>query len=306
MNTSRIPFVRRIAAAVLVMAATSVHAQATRTWVSGVGDDANPCSRTAPCKTFAGAISKTAAHGEIDVLDPGGFGGVTITKSMTIDGTAGSGFGSILNAGFSGVIINAGANDVVTLRNLSINGAGTGTVGIRIIQAGAVHIENCQIFGNAGSDPSGRAISDVRTNGGGLTVLDTIVRNNTHGIYINAPGVDATLRNVRVSGSSFSGLVVSGGWVTITNSVFTDNATYGIYTDSSLSLLSIGNSVMANNQTGLGMGPSSPVARLNNVVITNNNVGVTKLGGTLYTFSNNMINGNTSGNTPAMTPQGLQ
>jgi hypothetical protein len=62
-------------------------AQATRTWVSGVGDDANPCSRTAPCKTFAGAISKTAPCGEISVLDPGGFGAVTITKSITINGT---------------------------------------------------------------------------------------------------------------------------------------------------------------------------------------------------------------------------
>jgi len=66
--------------------ATSAQAQATRTWVSGVGDDANPCSRTAPCKTFAGAISKTAAGGEISVLDPGGFGAVTITKSITING----------------------------------------------------------------------------------------------------------------------------------------------------------------------------------------------------------------------------
>ena len=62
------------------------NAQATRTWISGVGDDANPCSRTAPCKTFAGAISKTAAGGEIDVLDPGGFGAVTITKAITLDG----------------------------------------------------------------------------------------------------------------------------------------------------------------------------------------------------------------------------
>src|SRR6187402_3139871 len=96
-------------------------AQATRTWVSGIGDDANPCSRTAPCKTFAGAISKTDARGEIDVLDPGGFGAITITKSITIDGTAGSGFGSILAAGTTGVIVNAGVGDIVTLRNLSIN-----------------------------------------------------------------------------------------------------------------------------------------------------------------------------------------
>src|SRR3979490_1728133 len=95
----------------------SAQAQATRTWVSGVGDDANPCSRTAPCKTFAGAISKTAAGGEIDALDPGGFGAVTITKTITIDGGAGQA-GGILAALTTGVIINAGAGDIVTLRNI--------------------------------------------------------------------------------------------------------------------------------------------------------------------------------------------
>src|SRR3954453_7767352 len=68
-----------------VLAAAPAYAQATRTWVSGVGDDANPCSRTAPCKTFAGAISKTAINGEINCLDPGGFGALTITKSITVD-----------------------------------------------------------------------------------------------------------------------------------------------------------------------------------------------------------------------------
>src|SRR5258707_870933 len=92
----------------LVFAAMA-NAQASRTWVSGVGDDANPCSRTAPCKTFAGAISKTAVGGEIDCLDPGGFGAVTITKSITIDCDAGA--GGVLNSGFNGIIISAGAND---------------------------------------------------------------------------------------------------------------------------------------------------------------------------------------------------
>src|SRR6187200_2433123 len=101
-------------------------AQATRTWVSGVGDDANPCSRTAPCKTFAGAISKTATNGEINCLDPGGFGAVTITKSITIDCSVPN--GSVLNAGTNGIIINFDAfnvNDLrktVRLRNLSLNG----------------------------------------------------------------------------------------------------------------------------------------------------------------------------------------
>lgn len=81
--------------------AGNAEAQATRTWVSGVGDDANPCSRTAPRKTFAGAISKTAAKGEINVLDPGGFGAVTITKSITIDGSGGS-IAGVLVSGVSG------------------------------------------------------------------------------------------------------------------------------------------------------------------------------------------------------------
>src|SRR6266480_2986219 len=81
-------------------------AQATRTWVSGVGDDVTPCSRTAPCKTWAGAISKTFINGEIDALDPGGYGTLTITKSITIEGTQGAGFGSTLAAGVSGFTIN--------------------------------------------------------------------------------------------------------------------------------------------------------------------------------------------------------
>src|SRR5437588_8022653 len=134
------------------------HAQATRTWVSGTGSDANPCSRTAPCKTFAGAISKTFINGEIDCLDEGGFGAVTATKSITIEGTYGSGFGSILASGTTGVIINvtASGNDplaTVRLRNLAITGTGasgtvgtrTGIRGVNIVTAVNVFIENCVI-----------------------------------------------------------------------------------------------------------------------------------------------------------------
>src|ERR1700737_4709600 len=105
------------------LASAPANAQATRTWVSGVGDDANPCSRTAPCKTFAGAISKTAACGEIDVLDPGGFGALTLTKSITLDGTGA--LGSILASGFNGITINVASTDFVTIRGLSINGVGS-------------------------------------------------------------------------------------------------------------------------------------------------------------------------------------
>ena len=139
-----------IGAGCLLMAnADPAAAQATRTWVSGVGDDANPCSRTAPCKTFAGAISKTATGGEINVLDPGGFGAVTITKSISID--CGGTFGSILAAGGNGINVN-GANIVVAIRNLSINGALTGLVGINFTNGISLHVENVNILGfSAGS-----------------------------------------------------------------------------------------------------------------------------------------------------------
>src|SRR5436853_4753463 len=106
---------------VLVFGTAIMYGQASRTWVSGVGDDANPCSRTAPCKTFAGAISKTAAGGEIDALDPGGFGAVTITKAITIDGGGGQ-VASVLVSGTNGIVVQAGSSDVVILRNLRLNG----------------------------------------------------------------------------------------------------------------------------------------------------------------------------------------
>src|SRR6185437_3210296 len=101
------------------------HAQATRTWVSGVGNDANPCSRTAPCKTFAGAISKTAEGGEIDALDPAGYGTLTVTKSITIDGGTGQGWASVLNSSVNGFNVNVTSNPataVVVLRNITIQG----------------------------------------------------------------------------------------------------------------------------------------------------------------------------------------
>ena len=135
------------AACGLLLYSTAGHAQATRTWVSGVGDDANPCSRTAPCKTFAGAISKTAAGGEISMLDPGGFGALTITKSITVNGDGT--LAGILAAGTNGIIVSstAPATAKITLRNISINGAGTGLNGVRVLGGAQTIIDNCSISG---------------------------------------------------------------------------------------------------------------------------------------------------------------
>src|SRR5438445_8570071 len=120
-------------------------AQATRTWISGVGDDVNPCSRTAPCKTFPGAISKTAAGGEINCLDPGGFGGVTITKAITIKCQYTE--GGVLVSGTNAIVVNAAATDKVVLKGLDINGFGTGLNGIRILQAKSVRVLDSEIYG---------------------------------------------------------------------------------------------------------------------------------------------------------------
>src|SRR5690349_21912455 len=132
--------------AVALMGTGLAYGQASRTWVSGVGDDANPCSRTAPCKTFAGAISKTAAGGEIDALDPAGYGAVTITKAITIDGGGGQ-VASVLVSGTNGIVVQAGPSDVVILRNLRINGIGTGINGIRFLSGKDLNVEDCNIFG---------------------------------------------------------------------------------------------------------------------------------------------------------------
>src|SRR5712671_1932435 len=142
MHSIKLPLITLATALAASLLAFSAQAQATRTWVSGVGDDANPCSRTAPCKTFAGAISKTAASGEINCLDPGGFGAVTITKSMTID--CSEVFASVLVSGTNGIVIS-GAGIKVTLRNLDIQGVNTGINGISILNAAEVVIDHCRI-----------------------------------------------------------------------------------------------------------------------------------------------------------------
>src|SRR4249920_781733 len=151
----------------LGLTASLASAQASRTWVSGVGDDANPCSRTAPCKTFAGAISKTAAGGEISVLDPGGFGTVTITKSITISGVGEN--ASILGSTTNGININAGVNDVVTLHNIQINGFTNGLIGIRFLAGKALVLDDVRVFGFA---------TGMQTEAGNTTINRSSFTNN--------------------------------------------------------------------------------------------------------------------------------
>ncbi|MDQ3800182.1 MAG: right-handed parallel beta-helix repeat-containing protein [Acidobacteriota bacterium] len=293
---------------VFTLAFTAIaNAQATRTWVSGVGDDANPCSRTAPCRTFAGAISKTANGGEMNALDPGGFGPVNVTKSMTIDGSN-VGHAAILASGANGILINASANDTIILRNLTINGAGTGINGIRILAAKAVYIENCRIFNfkNGASLTSGRGVSDERTTGGALYITGTTVENNEQTNVFISPsptGVVAVLDNVRLLDSnSNSGLAVRGGsTAAVRNSVISANNNFGIVAEADLggTNVTVENCLVTNNATGVAAVTGAPSIYLSNVTISGNNTGVNIFSGSIYSFGNNKIVANSINlNTP--------
>jgi hypothetical protein len=187
--------------ALALSATTPAQAQATRTWVSGVGDDANPCSRTAPCKTFAGTISKTAASGIINCLDPGGFGAVTITKSMTID-CAHTAAG-VLSPGGNGVVINALATDIVRLSGLDVEGVGTGLIGVNSIQVDALHIERCNLLGFRAAPTSG-----VNTE---RDIANSADNNSNNGVVIDlgTPSVKAVLSDLAIANNT-NGIQVDG------------------------------------------------------------------------------------------------
>jgi len=257
----------------------AAQAQATRTWVSGVGDDANPCSRTAPCKTFAGAIPKTAPGGEIDALDPGGFGALTITKAITIDGGGGQ-VASVLASGTNGISVNAGPTDVVTLRNLRINGivspAGGGLNGVQYNSGAALHVENCYIFGFTGD---GIKVATTTANVT-LFVNDTFLTNN------NMNGIE-----IAPSGGNVRSVLVHV-WAQ-------DNSSSGIALHPSAS---IGAGTVVNESSAVGNGTGINVQGgklfLGNSVIAKNSTGVSITGGSVLSYKNNVIDGNTTDGTP--------
>jgi hypothetical protein len=212
-------------AALVVGFSTGAYAQATRTWVSGVGDDANPCSRTAPCKTFAGAISKTAPNGEINVLDPGGFGGVTITKSITIRSDhieAG-----VLVSGTNGIIINAGVTDKVVLEGLDIEGLGTGLNGVTILAGKEVYIIRCAIrhFTLNGVNMASS------TNGAHAFINDSIISFNTGGV--NTQG----MANIS----------------SITNTSILSNTSFAVQANGAGNIVGVQSSVLNNSPTGISL-----------------------------------------------------
>lgn len=287
----------------LLMGASIASAQATRTWVSGVGDDVNPCSRTAPCKTYAGAISKTARNGEISTLDPGGFGAVTITKSITINGGgAGQGYGSILASLVNGVVINitdaADTAKTVRLDWLNINGASNGLDGIRFIAGTALFVENVVIDGFTGDGIDLTASTQAVNQ---LHMRNVSIRNVATGVNINNSGTNATqltMDNCSISkatnglsaGNGTRGQIYKSSFHSCTGSGIT--ATEG----ASPTDFAVADSSLTANGTGIntGAGVEVLIARTN---ITGNGTSL-GLGGTVHSGGNNTIGKNGTNNGP--------
>src|SRR3954469_5121993 len=316
MPTMRRTFKALPALALIALALpVSASAQATRTWVSGVGDDVNPCSRTAPCKTFAGAISKTANGGEINCLDPGGFGAVTINKSLVIDCHYTEGG---LLAGGNGVVINATSTDTIVLRGLDIFGVNPPTHGVRILVVASVHIEDCVIrrltaassFGIS-FQPSGATqlfVSNTRitTNGsgatgGGINVQPTgagtakvllkdvmVVGNANDGLHIDSNANPASFQQVVIVNSDFAGN--NNGVNTV--SPLAGNANMIVSFQNSRAVNNSATGLISNGKNIYLVGDSTIAGNLTGVSIVN--------GGAIDSYGTNHLNGNSTDN--AFTP----
>jgi hypothetical protein len=284
--------------ALVIGFAAAANAQATRTWVSGVGDDVNPCSRTAPCKTFAGAISKTATGGEISVLDPGGFGTLTITKSITVngDGTLAGVLSALAPQGFLVNITTNLSTDKVVIRNVSINGAGTGTDGVRIIDGLEVILDNVTISGltDAGVDIAQTQASNVYLKNVRISKAATGVRSQS-----TSGAVNGAWENVSIDGMTNHGVdCVNNTTFVLRNVETTRCGGSGVRSAAASVNLSIENSVSSGNNFGYEATAGS--LRLANSGMYYNN---TNLSTAVLSAGNNRSAGNSTTNNP--TPGGM-
>jgi len=253
------------------------HAQAAlpRAWVSGVGDDANTCARAFPCKTFgSGTQSKTEPGGEINILDGGGFGATTINKSISI---VAEGFqAGVLAAGTTGIIVNAGANDVVVLRGLEIEGAGTGIVGIRFNSGAALYVEDTTINGFTSDGIR------VQTGASAELHLSNVLVRNTGGsgvlLSTTSGQIDATLDGVTLDRNAVGLNVRDRSRATIRNSLVTNNTQVGLQAQAAAGAAELNVENTATSSNGIGVqagGAGQPsTARISNVTVNGNLTGI--------------------------------
>jgi len=279
--------------AIATLGTTMLYGQASRTWVSGVGDDANPCSRTAPCKTFAGAISKTAVGGEIDALDPGGFGAVTITKAITIDGGGGQ-VASVLVSGTNGIVVSAGANDTVIIRNLRINGISSGLNGIQFNSGKDLNIENCFIFGFT---QNGINIT-LSATGSSVHILNCVIKNNagdgiraSNSAGIVNVGIENTaviLDNVGIEAAQNAHIIINRSFV---ESAASDGIKAGDAT-SSQAQISVDHTDISGNNNGVTTTAGGSIAIADSKIAFNSGTAMNQTAGGIASFQTNRIHSN--------------
>jgi hypothetical protein len=268
-------------------------AQNQRTFVSGLGNDVIPCSRTAPCRTFGFAIGQTNAGGEVVALDSAGYGPFIISKPITVEASPGAYAGITVFSG-DGILVSAGPSDVVILRGITLNSQG-GTHGIDFGSAGVLHVESCVINGFSGD---GISLSGPAQ----YYVKDTIIRNNTgSGIEVSGPSASVSIDHVRIEGNGGGVFVREGGKASISNSVLSGNVAQALEALASgsgtMAELNVESCRVANNGTGVfasGAGGGVGTIRLSNSTVTDNGTGVQQaVTGVLLSRTNNTIEGNT-------------
>jgi len=306
------------AAALTALAAAPAHAQVARTWVSAFGNDLNPCSRSAPCATFSGAQTKTQAGGEISVLDAGGFGSITINKSLSIvaDGIE----GGVLAAFANGIVVNVTASDVVSLRGLQIEGANSGLNGIKFTGAGTLHVENCVIRGfQAISAGNGHGIAFVPTGAGELDVTDTIIEKNGNGVVgggiLVKPAANGSAK-VSLSGVTLThntfGLKADGSTSTapagiqggVYDSTASGNAGTGFAAVTvngfqGVNLMLSHSAAYSNGTSAVSANGAAATIRISDFTATANGTGLSAVGGSaIVSHENNSISGNGTDGAP--------
>jgi hypothetical protein len=297
-----------LAAVVFTCALHAAPAQAQRVFVSATGSDGNPCTFASPCRSFQHAHDLAPAHGEIDVLDPGGYGAVTITKAISIQGHGFSGI-TVASAG-TGITINAPAAAAVMLNGLIIDGANAGYEGIVFNSGNSLVVNDCLIqnfFFNSSIDTSGAAIF-VQPSSGSVqfAITNTIMTNNGGPgvLYLPPSGSTAALTGVLdhvvIANNLSTGIVFntlnSGGVTTtfsITNSTTSNNNGDGLFLTSATAPMtgSIDNLAASKNAAGIIVEGVAKVTLSRSIVTANFGFGVQDVtsGNTFYTFGNNQV-----------------
>jgi hypothetical protein len=267
-----------------------------RTFVSGLGNDGNPCTRTAPCRIFAQAILGTNAGGEVVVLDSAGYGPITIIKSVSITAPPGVYAGISVFSG-DGIDINAGGSDAIILRGLTISNQGSSGNGIVFTAGGTLHVESCVVHGFS----SGRGVS---FNGAGnLEVKDSIIRGSGDAIYVQPSSgtAVAAIDQVRLELCGNGLVLLERSKGTVRNSVASGSGSgagfYAISTTGAPVELNIENCVASNNSDGIhAQSTSTGVAtvRISNSTLTDNMIGLHNFGSpaVLLSRGNNTVEGN--------------